>query len=65
MAPVIVTRLILCCSAFSIISAADAVTANGTFQVLMTIQKACTVTAGSGSNIAPIGQCHCDKYIGQ
>ncbi|MFS9432713.1 spore coat protein U domain-containing protein [Citrobacter sp. C348] len=53
MAPVIITRLILCCSAFSIFPVADAATpVTGTFQVLMTIQKACTVTAGSGSNIS-------------
>ncbi|HEB0854522.1 spore coat protein U domain-containing protein [Citrobacter werkmanii] len=51
MAPVISARLILFCTAFSIPSAANAATANGTFQVLMTIQKACTVTTGSSSNI--------------
>ncbi|ADO48527.1 Csu type fimbrial protein [[Enterobacter] lignolyticus] len=48
---VITARLILFCSAFSVIPAATAQTANGTFQVLMTIQKACTVTAGASSNI--------------
>lgn len=51
MALVLDKRLILCCCAFSIISVANAATVNGTFQVLMTIQKACTVTAGSASNI--------------
>ena len=51
MALVLDKRLILCCCAFSIILVANAATVNGTFQVLMTIQKACTVTAGSASNI--------------
>ncbi|WP_252363255.1 spore coat protein U domain-containing protein, partial [Citrobacter sp. wls826] len=51
MALVLDKRLILCCCAFSIIPVANAATVNGTFQVLMTIQKACTVTAGSASNI--------------
>lgn len=51
MTPVISTRLILFCTVFSMTSVANAATANGTFQVLMTIQKACTVTAGSASNI--------------
>ncbi|EMF0717972.1 spore coat protein U domain-containing protein [Citrobacter freundii] len=51
MTPVISTRLILFCTVFSTTSVANAATANGTFQVLMTIQKACTVTAGSASNI--------------
>ncbi|MDM2935942.1 spore coat protein U domain-containing protein [Citrobacter sp. Cu233] len=51
MALVFDKRLILFCGAFSIIPAANAASTNGTFQVLMTIQKACTVTAGSASNI--------------
>lgn len=51
MALVFDKRLILFCGAFSIIPAANAASTSGTFQVLMTIQKACTVTAGSASNI--------------
>lgn len=52
MALVIDKRLILFCCAFSIIPVANAATTSATFQVLMTIQKACTVVAGSGSNIS-------------
>ncbi|MDX7527415.1 spore coat protein U domain-containing protein, partial [Enterobacter hormaechei] len=52
MAQVLDKRLILSCCALSIISLANAATLNGTFQELMTIQKACTVTAGSASNIS-------------
>lgn len=44
-------RLILSCTAFLIIPSANAAVANGTFQVLITIQKSCAVIAGSGSNI--------------
>ncbi|MBV8044691.1 spore coat protein U domain-containing protein [Pluralibacter sp.] len=51
MNPAIATRIIPFCTAFSVIPLANAVTANGTFQVLMTIEKACTVTAGASSNI--------------
>jgi len=36
----------------SVTSPAMASTANGTFQITVTIQKACTVTAGAASNIA-------------
>lgn len=49
-------KRILCVSFFCFMASvftpeANAAVANGTFQVLMTIQKSCTVTAGSGSNI--------------
>ncbi|WP_213716597.1 Csu type fimbrial protein [Cedecea lapagei] len=44
-------RLILSCTAFAVIPSANAAVANGTFQVLITITKSCTVTAGAASNI--------------
>ncbi len=45
-------RILLSCMALSLIpSAANAATATATFQVLITIVKACTVTAGAASNI--------------
>ncbi|MBB1200137.1 SCPU domain-containing protein [Enterobacteriaceae bacterium 89] len=47
----IYSRLILSSMALAFIPTANAAVANGTFQVLITILKACTVTAGSGSNI--------------
>lgn len=43
--------LFFCCMASVFIPAANAAVANGTFQVLMTIQKSCTVTAGASSSI--------------
>ncbi|EAA9303392.1 spore coat protein U domain-containing protein [Salmonella enterica] len=52
MKPVICAHLIIYCMATAFIPTANAAVANGTFQVLITIQKACTVTAGSGSNIS-------------
>lgn len=45
------SRLILFCIAVAFIPSTNAAVANGTFQVLLTILKSCTVTAGSGSNI--------------
>lgn len=45
-------RILLSCLALSIIPSANAATATATFQVLITILKACTVTAGSSSNIS-------------
>ncbi|ENX4473500.1 spore coat U domain-containing protein [Enterobacter roggenkampii] len=39
------------CTAAVLIPVANAAVANGTFQVLMTIQKSCSVTAGTGSDI--------------
>ena len=63
MALVLDKRLILCCCAFSIIPVANAATVNGTFQVLMTIQKACTVTARFGFKYhAWAGEYHGNKY---
>jgi spore coat protein U-like protein len=41
----------LCASTVAFTPMAHADTATGTFQVQMTVQKACSVTAGSGSNI--------------
>ncbi|CAM3568820.1 spore coat protein U [Rouxiella silvae] len=43
--------LLLSCMALAIIPSANAATATGTFQVLITIVKSCAVTAGTGSNI--------------
>lgn len=45
-------RILLSCIALACIPSANAATATGTFQVLITILKACTVTAGTGSNIS-------------
>jgi spore coat protein U-like protein len=42
---------LLCASTVAFAPAAHADTATGTFQVQMTVQKACAVTAGSGANI--------------
>jgi spore coat protein U-like protein len=42
------------CAGFALVAvtpAARAATATGTFQVLIDIQKSCTVTAGAGSNV--------------
>ncbi|EIC85929.1 spore coat protein U domain-containing protein [Serratia sp. M24T3] len=44
-------RILLSCLALAIIPSANAATVTGTFQVLITILKSCSVTAGSGSNI--------------
>ncbi|HEY3984216.1 Csu type fimbrial protein [Cedecea sp.] len=44
-------RLVLSCIAFAIAPSASAVTSTGTFQVLINIAKACSVTAGPTSNI--------------
>ena len=41
----------LSCMAFTVTPLAHAVTTTGTFQVLITIAKACSVTAGPSSNI--------------
>lgn len=51
MKPVIRAHLMLSCMAAAFIPSANAAVANGTFQVLITVLKSCTVTAGSGSNI--------------
>lgn len=51
MKPVIRASLMLSCMAADFIPSANAAVANGTFQVLITVLKSCTVTAGSGSNI--------------
>ncbi len=51
MKPSTLLRFILPCFAFSVIPAANAATATATFQVLITILKSCSVTAGASSNI--------------
>ncbi|MCC3701636.1 spore coat U domain-containing protein [Rouxiella badensis] len=44
-------RILLSCLALAMIPSANAATATGTFQVLITILKSCSVTAGASSNI--------------
>lgn len=51
MKPAIGACIVLSCMAFAIIPSANAVIATGTFQVLITIAKTCSVTAGPSSNI--------------
>lgn len=46
------TNLLFTCIVAMFTPTANAVVANSTFQVLITIQKSCTVTAGSASNIS-------------
>ncbi|AGB76677.1 putative secreted protein [Enterobacteriaceae bacterium strain FGI 57] len=51
MKPSTLLRFILPCFAFAVIPTANAATATATFQVLITILKSCSVTAGASSNI--------------
>lgn len=51
MKPTICAHLILSLMPAIFIPSSSAAVANGTFQVLITVLKSCTVTAGSGSNI--------------
>jgi len=44
-------RLILSCMPICVIPTSNSATTTGTFQVMMTIAKACSVTAGTTSNI--------------
>lgn len=51
MKPTGLLRFILPCLAFAVIPTANSATTTATFQVLITILKSCSVTAGSASNI--------------